>query len=207
MPHVPCRRIAGSALLMGAVALGSTLVGVSSASTPGAAASTAPAKTVTATLIAPTPGTLARGSKVRSSALGERVFTDAVHGFALASVASGQYPAATADAGKTWRTDGPALHLNAAQAPLVVLDLGAANRNTIFAYGGAQVIDSTSDGGKHWYRALFDGLSMAVVRGSSGHLVGYIDGSAGGGTKGQTWQYVSKNGGRTWRYDTTVGGS
>jgi hypothetical protein len=205
MSRVSSLRIAAPALFLGVVAIGSTVVGVSGASTPSAAAAAGPAKTVTGALITRTPRTLAPGTRVSSSALGQRAFTDAKHGFALASVGSAQYPAATTDAGKSWRTDGPALHLNAAQAPLVVLDLGAGNRKTIFAYGGGQVIDATGDGGKHWYRALFQGLPMAVVRNPRGHLVGFIDG--GFATKGPTLQYVSKNGGRTWRYDTTVGGS
>jgi photosystem II stability/assembly factor-like uncharacterized protein len=132
------------------------------------------------------------------------VFPDARHGFALASVGQAQYPAATSNGGRTWKTDGPALHLNAAQAPFVVLEIGAAGRRTVFAYGSGQVIDTTSDGGKHWYRALFNGLPMAVVRNAFGHLVAFVDGQTGGGA---TWQYVSKDGGKTWHHNTTVGGS
>jgi hypothetical protein len=44
-----------------------------------------------------------------------------------------------------------------------------------------------------------------VVRNGLGHLVAYVD--VGTGSTGPTWQYVSKNGGRSWNYDTTVGGS
>jgi hypothetical protein len=205
---VPSPRIAGATLVLGALALGSTSVGVSAAATRSAAAAATPPKTVTASRITRPPGTLAPGTKVSSADLGQRVFTDAKHGFALASVGQAQYPAATIDAGKTWKTDGPALHINAAQAPLSVVDIGAANRKTIFAYGGGQVIDTTSNGGKKWYRATFDGLVMAVVRGSGGHLVAFVDGStSSSSSSGVTWQYVSKNGGRSWRYDTTVGGS
>src|ERR1039458_4628570 len=98
----------------------------------------------------------------------------------------------------------PALHIDAAQAPLSVTDLGVANLKTIYAYGSGQGIDTTGDGGKHWYGALFNGLVMAVVRGSSGRLVAFVDGSAG--SSGVTWQYISKNGGRTWTYDPNVGG-
>ena len=47
------------------------------------------------------------------------MFTDGKHGFALAE-GQAQYPAATNDGGKTWKTNGPALHVNAAQAPLAV---------------------------------------------------------------------------------------
>jgi hypothetical protein len=199
------RRIAGPAIVLSAVALGSVVVGVSAASTRATAAIT-PQQTVTGTLITRPAGTLKPGSKV-SSGLGQRVFTDAKHGFKLADVGQAQYPAATTDGGKTWKTDGPALHLNAAQAPLVVGVIGATNRKTVFAFGGGQVIDATGNGGKQWFRATFDGLPMAVVGGRSGHLVAFVDASSGSSSKGVTWQYVSKNGGRTWHFDTTVGGS
>jgi hypothetical protein len=208
MQLVPSPRLVGSTLVLGAVALGLTIVGVSAASTRSAAAAATPQKTVTALRITRRPGTLAPGTKVSSADLGQRVFSDGKHGFALASVGQAQYPAATNDGGTTWKTDGPALHINAAQAPLSVVDIGAANRKTVFAYGSGQVIDTTSDGGKKWYGALFDGLVMAVVRGSRGHLVAFVDGSTSSiSSSGVTWQYVSKNGGRSWRYDTTVGGS
>jgi hypothetical protein len=176
-----------------------------SAATPPGAVPAAGQKTVTATLITRAPKTLARGTTVRPSALvGQRVFTDAGHGFALASVGQAQYPAATINGGRTWQTNGPAIHLDAAQAPFAVVDIGAAGRRTVFAYGSGQVIDTTGDGGTHWYRALFNGAPMAVVRNARGHLLAFVDGETGGAA---TWQYVSKDGGRTWRHDTTVGGS
>lgn len=175
------------------------------AAIPGAsvAAAAGPPKPVTATLIARPAHTLAPGTKVSGSKLfGQRVFVDSEHGFALVDTGQAQYPAATTDGGKTWKTDGPALHLNAAQAPLAVIDIGAAGRNTVFAWGSGQVIDTTSDGGKHWYRALFtQGIPVAVAKDLRGHLVAFVDGSA------TTSQYVSKDGGKTWRLDRTQGGS
>ena len=176
-----------------------------SAATGGHGVASAGQTTVTGTLITRPARTLAPGTAVRSNELvGQRVFIDAAHGFALASVGQAQYPAATSNGGRTWRTDGPALHLNAAQAPLAVTQIGAAGRRTVFAYGSGQVIDATSDGGQHWYRALFNGQPMAVVRNAQGHLVAFVDGETGASG---TAQYVSKNGGRTWRLDSTVGGS
>ncbi|HWD75892.1 MAG TPA: hypothetical protein VG371_12195 [Solirubrobacteraceae bacterium] len=193
---------------MGAAALGAGVIAVGAVGAGASVAASVPAagqKTVTATLISRGPRTLAPGTTVRPSNLvGQRVFTDAGHGFALASVGQAQYPAATSNGGRTWTTNGPALHLDAAQAPFAVTDIGAASQRTVFAYGSGQVIDTTGDGGKHWYRALFNGEPMAVVRNAQGHLVAFVDGETNGGA---TWQYVSKNGGRTWRYDTTVGGS
>lgn len=164
-----------------------------------------PQQIVTAAPISRPPLTLKPGSAVRSG-LGQRVFVDAKHGFSLAAVGEAQYPAATVNGGRTWKTDGPALHLDAAQAPLSVTNLGATSRNTIFAFGSGQVIDATSNGGKRWYRAIFDGVPMAVVGGPSGHLVAFVDASNGTSVKGVTWQYISRNGGRTWRFDETVGG-
>jgi hypothetical protein len=131
---------------------------------------------------------------------GQRVFTDAKHGFALASPADADYPVATTDGGKTWRTDGPALHVHAANAPAAVLYIGALNRKTIFAWGGGQVIDATNDRGKTWYSTLFtNGAPVGVVPVLTGGLDGFI-GSINGR---RIWQYVSKDG-RTWHYKATV---
>jgi hypothetical protein len=204
--------VGGVAVLAGAAAIAiassadgrSTSAGVGTPPT----ATAVPARTVTASRITRFPQTLAPGTAVKSSQLGQRVFVDAKHGFALAAGAQAQYPAATTDGGRTWRTDGPALHVDAAQAPLAVLSVGAANRRTDFFYGGAQAVDVTSDGGRQWWRALFDGLSMAVVVNAEGHLVAFVDASSDAtGATGPTWQYVSTDGGRTWRYTTAVGGS
>ncbi len=205
MRLVPSSRLAGATLALGAVALGSIIAGESAASTPSTAAAAGPQKNVRAARVTPRKGTLAPGTRVGSARLGQRVFTDAGHGFALASVGGAQYPAATSDRGRTWMTDGPALHVNAAQGPLAVVDIGAISRRTIFAYGGGSAIDATSDGGRTWYSALFGGLVMAVVRGDGNHLVAFVDGSEG--RRGVTWQYVSKNGGRSWRYDSRIGGT
>jgi hypothetical protein len=188
------RKLVAAFVVVGVVlALGS--IGVSAAATRATAAAKPP-KTVTATLITRRKGTLATGTSVRAAAVsGQRVFTDAKHGFALASVGSAQYAVATADGGKTWKTYGPALHLNAAQAPLSVSFIGAVSRKTVFAWGGGQVIDATSDGGKHWYSALFTtGSPVAVVRDIQRHITAFVGSPSGGSTS----RYVSKDGGRTW---------
>ncbi len=202
MPSVSSPRIAVVALAVSAALLGSSSVAVSGASRMASAAATPP-KTVTAVRITRRPGTLAPGTKVSSASLfGQRVFTDAKHGFALASPSDADYAVATADGGKTWRTDGPALHLHAAQAPLAVVYIGAVNRKTVFAWGGGQVIDTTRDGGKNWYSALFTaGGPLAVVPELGGHLLAFVGSFSGT----PAWEYVSKDGGRTWHYQTTVG--
>jgi photosystem II stability/assembly factor-like uncharacterized protein len=203
MSSVSSARIAVAASVVSAALLGSSSVGVSGASTRLASAAATPPKTVTAVRLTRRPGTLAPGTRVSSASLfGQRVFTDANHGFALASPSEADYAVATTDGGKTWRTDGPALHLHAAQAPLAVVYIGAVNRKTVFAWGGGQVIDTTRDGGKSWYSALFtDGGPVAVVPEPGGHLLAFVGSFSGT----PTWQYVSRDGGRTWHYQTTVG--
>jgi len=178
--------IAGAAVLSCGFAL----------ATAGAATPAAP-KTVTATRITRPSGTLKPGSSVKAKNIfGQRTFTSATRGFALATVGQAQYPVATSDGGTTWKTNGPALHLDAAQAPLSIVFIGAVNRNTIYAWGGGQVIDTTKDGGKTWYRALFtSGSPVAVVNDPSGHLLAFVQGFSGSSTV----KYTSKNGGRTWK--------
>jgi hypothetical protein len=191
--------MAGSAAL---VAAGAAAAGPSLAATP------APQKTVTATAITRRTGTLKPGTAVTSKQLGIRTFLNGSYGVALAAGSQAQYPAVTTNGGRTWHTNGPALHVDAAQAPLTVLYEGVASRETSFAYGGGQVVDVTSNGGKTWRGALFDGLVMAVVPTFNGHLVAFIDGSnPGSGASGPTWQYVTKDGGHSWHYTTTIGGS
>lgn len=201
MPSVSYPRTVMAAVVISAALLGSSLVAVSGASRRAAAAAAKPPKTVTAVPIPRRPGELASGTNVSSADIfGQRVFPSAKHGFALASVQDADYAVATADRGKTWKTEGPALHLHALQAPLAVLFIGAVNRKTAFAWGGGQVIDATSDGGKHWYSALFvNGGPVAVVH-ATGHLLAFI-GSFNGAT---TWQYVSTDRGRTWHFQSTV---
>ncbi len=96
---------------------------------------------------------------------------------------------------------GPALHLNAAQAPLVVCEVGALNRRIYFADGcGGETVDTTSDGGKHWWRTFFGGGVQAVL-GSGGRLVAFVAVNSASGSSAATWVYVSSNGGRHWRYE------
>ena len=195
-----------SILAVSAAVLASIIASASAAPSRSAHAAAGPQQTVTATLISRPGQTLAPGSTVSASKIfGNRVFTGAQRGFALVDTGQAQYPAATVNGGKTWKTDGPALHLNAAQAPLAVIYIGAAGPKTIFAWGTGQVIDTTSDGGQHWYRALFFGLPVAVVRNPQGHLVAFVDGETS--SSNSSLQYVSKNGGKTWRLDNTIGGS
>jgi hypothetical protein len=192
MPFVSSPRRTVIAVITGVTVLGSSFAfATAAASTPN------PPKTVRATRITRQSGTLAPGTHVRSGdVVGQRTFTDGTRGFGLASVGGADYPVTTTDAGKTWKTDGPALHLHAAQAPLAVAFIGVVNRKRVFAWGGGgQVIDTTNDGGKSWYRTLFtSGFPIAVAHDTNGHLLAFVKSFTGASTV----EYISKDGGRTW---------
>jgi photosystem II stability/assembly factor-like uncharacterized protein len=169
------------------------------------AASAAPPHTVTARQLKPRAHTLRPGTRVRASKLvGVRVFVGPSRGFALVNTGEAQYPAATVDGGRTWRTDGPALHINAADAPESVLDLGAAGRRRVFAYGGGQVVDVTNDGGKHWWQALLGDDVLSVVA-FGNRLIAVAQDATGSGSQAQTVVYVSRDGGRHWHLNNTLG--
>lgn len=199
-----------AALLAAGAAVGVTALGVSSASPRRAATATVPTPParVTAQRITQQRLTVKPGTRVRSSQLGStRVFVDDSHGFALASVGSAQYPAATADGGRTWRTNGPVLHEDAAQAPLAVDEVGAIDRRTEYFFGGGgSVVDSTGDGGRHWWRAFLGDAAMAVVPGVRDQLVAFVQTALGDGTEhALTSVYVSRDGGHHWRHDANLG--
>jgi hypothetical protein len=190
------------------LALAATCVGVAAAAptvSPRPPAPTVNAispPTVTATPIARVPNTLRPGHVVRSSTLGHRAFVDNTHGFALANVSNAQYPAATVNGGRTWRVNGPALHLNAAQAPLVVCEVGALNRRNYWAEGcGGQVVDTTNDGGKHWWRSLFEGGVLSVVS-SGGRLLVLLESFTPGTASATIQVYVSTDKGRNWQFES-----
>ena len=180
-----------------AMALAATAVVAVSGAT---AAAPKPAKTVTGSLITPTLHTLKPGTKVSPAKFGARVFVNGSDGWAFAIGDQAQYAATTTDGGTTWTIASPALHVNAAQAPLVVTQLGALSAKVAYAFGDSQVADVTTDGGKHWYRALWQGTVTAVVPGFGSHqLLAYVDGGASAsGPTAPTWQYSSTNGGKTW---------
>jgi photosystem II stability/assembly factor-like uncharacterized protein len=169
------------------------------------AATAAPARAITARQLKPRAHTLRPGTRVRASKLvGVRVFVNASRGFAIVNTNQAQYPAATVDGGRTWRTDGPALHINAADAPESVLDLGAAGRRRVFAYGGGQVVDVTSDGGKHWWQAFLGDDVLSVVA-FGNRLIAVAQDAVGSGSRAQTVVYVSRDGGRHWHLNNKLG--
>ncbi len=211
---VNVRRAGGGKLVgpavavLGAAVVSSVAVGGSSVSGPAAraAGSQPPASVVATRLPADTPPFSRPGTIVSSTDLGVRVLVNARDGFALATTSLGggtTYPAQTVNAGKTWRIDGPAFHVSAANAPNVVTQVGAASRSTYFAYGGpggAESVVVTSDGGKRWWRAYLPGVPEAVVYGPVGTsgargLLAFVQ--AGPSV---VWAYLSTDGGRHWSY-------
>lgn len=202
------RRLLALAVLVIPTAFGGAIAfGIPSA----AARSSSPAKaasvpqTVTATLISRPPGTLRPGTHVSHADLGPREFPNPHVGFSLASVGQAQYPAETVNGGQTWRTNGPALHLDAAQAPLAVVFTGASNAHTFYAFGGGQVVDATGDGGRHWWRASLGDAPIAVVPRLGGGLVAFTQDANSTGSGGVTVVYVSTDGGHHWHHSTRFG--
>ncbi len=197
------------AAVLAVAAVSFTAVGVSSASeepAPRAAAATPPASVTARPLPADTRPFSRPGTIVSSSDLGVRVFVNASRGFALATTSLGgatTYPAETVNGGRTWRIDGPHLHVSAADGPDEVTALGVAGPATFFAYGGpggGEAVDVTSDGGKHWWRAYMPGNPVAVVYGvlspsGARGLLALVQGKPG-----EIWAYVSTDGGRRWSY-------
>lgn len=191
-------------LLVAGCGLGSAMLDVSVAATP---AAPTPTPTIRAQLITRQPRTAKLGTKVPLSGLGQRVFINRRVGYALGDFGSAQYPAKTTDGGATWKTFGPALHVNALQAPLAVTEIGVKNARTIYFFGSGQVVDATGDGGKHWWRAFSQELSVAVVPGIGSRLLWFTQSAAGASaTNAVTWPYVSTDGGKVWHYTTALGG-
>ncbi|MFI4989843.1 MAG: hypothetical protein ACHQHO_02855 [Solirubrobacterales bacterium] len=189
------------------LALGATCVGVAAATTvsprpPVPSINAISAAIVTAIPIARVPNTLRPGHVVRSSTLSHRLFVDNTHGFALANVSEAQYPAATVNGGRTWRVNGPALHLNAAQAPFVVCEVGALDRRNYWAEGcDGEVVDTTNDGGRHWWRSSFEGGVLTVVS-SSARLLVFLEIITPGSASATIQVYASTDKGRHWHFES-----
>jgi hypothetical protein len=149
---------------------------------------------------------------VGSNFSGVRVFANRRVGFALSDIppqGGGTYPVATADGGRTWRTDGPVLHVPAAQGPLAVDQAGVVGPRIYFAWCGAcnMVIDVTPDAGRHWWQVFMPGEVLAVLGGSRGRagLTAIVAGptSAPNGRGASFWVYRTADGHR-WRYDYSI---
>lgn len=168
-----------------------------------------PPKTVTARRLRPSaPTGLRPGTPVGSGFTGVRVFANRHVGFAttnLPQAGGGTYPVATSDSGRRWRTDGPVLHIPAAQGSVAIGQAGVLGPKIYFAWCGAcnTVIDVTPDAGKHWWQTFMPGNVLAVIGGSDPRagLTAIIEGptSASNGRGASLWDYLSTNG-RRWTY-------
>lgn len=169
-----------------------------------------PPRHLTASRIRPRPGwpTVAAGTVVRSSDLfTNRVFANASDGFALVNRDQAQYPARTVDGGRSWRIDGPQLHVDAADGPEGLGYVGLVGRRTFFAYGSS-VVDVTTNAGHTWWETHLGELVVAVVPAPGNELVAYVQQQLDSFSMSPavTWQYVSVDGGRHWGYTATLGG-
>lgn len=157
---------------------------------------------VSVTTIRVQPSTLPVGSRVRNGGVQQRrTFIGESFGVTLGHDSSGAvYPVQTGNGGRSWHTDGPALWVPAADAPLTVSTVTASTRSLQYAYGGGQVVDVTKGGGPTWRRATFPGTVEAVVPGTRRNsLIAYVvPGTRGGSPQ----QYVTTNGGISWRDKT-----
>jgi hypothetical protein len=144
-------------------------------------------------------GQPADGAPVHVSRQDQRVFTNAHDGVALVSVRGELTPARTTDGGSVWRIDGPGLYAEgAADAAVAVNNIGAQDAATFYAYGGGQVLDITSDGGRVWRQAIFQGLEAGASPIDHG-VAAYVDQSNSTGTQGITIQFYTSTGGHSWR--------
>lgn len=174
-----------------------------------ASSDASPPKAVTARRLRPSaPAGLRPGTPVGSGFTGVRVFANRRVGFAVTNVpqaGGGTYPVATSNGGRTWRTDGPVLHIPAAQGAVAVGQAGVLGPRIYFAWCGAcnTVIDVTADAGKRWWQTLMPGIVLAVIGGSNPRagLTAIIEGpaSAPNGRGASLWVYLSTDG-RRWTY-------
>jgi hypothetical protein len=197
-----------SALMLGACggSSGPQLARPSSDTAPNNAS---PPKSVTARRLRPSaPGGLRPGTPVSPGFTGVRAFANRRVGFGITDLpqaGDGTYPVATSDSGKTWRTDGPVLHIPAAQGPVAVGQTGVLGPKIYFAWCGAcnMVIDVTPDAGKHWWRTFMPGLVLAVIGGADARagLTAIIEGPTNSptGRGASLWAYLSTDGHR-WSY-------
>lgn len=167
-----------------------------------AASAPTPPRHLTAVRMRPRPEWAApRGTPVRpADVFTTRVFANAHVGFALAGVGNAQFPVRSLDGGRTWRVDGPAVHVDAADGAEGVGYVGVSGPRTFFAYGSS-VVDVTTDGGRSWWETYLGELVVAVVPVGGAQLVAYVQQSLDPQGIGPvaTWQYVSRDGGRHWR--------
>jgi hypothetical protein len=181
------------------VALATAVAAPLALSAPGS-----PPATVTATkLSADRSPFLPAGRVVSDVTLTNRVYVNSRDGFSLSWQPNAQYGACTTDAGHTWRICTPVLHVNAANAPNVVTEIGA-DHSTYWVFGGpggGQSVVVSNDAGRTWYRAYMPGVPMAVTESNVGtvrRLIAFV------ATGQKPLVYISSDGGHTWKYTSRI---
>lgn len=179
----------------------------------GATSRAAPPHTVIAYPLRPdAAGGLRSGSRVGAGFTGIRAFINRRDGFAIADLpqaSDGTYPLATTDGGKTWRTDGPVLHVPAAQGAAAVEQAGVAASRIYFAWCPAcnNLIDITPDAGRHWWAVRLPGQILTLVGTpyARAGLLAVVEGPTSDprGRGSSLWVFGSTNG-RRWTYRYTM---
>ncbi len=167
-----------------------------------------PPQRITARRMPPDYANVRPGTKVPPSWVTSRSFTDSTHGFGLAEIGGkrggGTYPARTTNGGATWRTDGPAFVNASADGAEGVEYTGVVGDRTQYAYG-ASVVDVTTNAGRTWWQA-FLGEQLLAVTFQNNRLIAIVQQqTTHQGLKAVTQVYVSKDGGRHWRYNNQLG--
>jgi len=157
-----------------------------------------PPTTVTATkLAADKPPYAVRGTVISASTLANRVFVNHSDGVSISAYKDAQYAACTTDSGRIWKVCSPHVHVNAADAPDVITEVGA-DGGTRYLYagptGGDSVVVSTNT--VDWYRARFQHPVAMVVDDvlAPKQTIDVFDDSPSG-----ILLYQSSDGGKTWK--------
>jgi hypothetical protein len=195
----------GALAAAGAIGAAALTVSATDAGAHSRPAASALPRTMTGQVIKVRSGTQRPGTVLKSSMIfSTRVYSSDRHGFALANANSADYPVLTTNGGATWKIAGPALHVDAANAPATVASVGVSGAQTDYAYGSG-AIDVTGNGGATWYQVFPEGNVTAVVTGAHG-LAAYVQALNAQGIATGVYQYVSTDGGRRWTLSNQIDG-
>jgi hypothetical protein len=161
--------------------------------------------TMTAAKIYGQPDTLKQGARLSAKQItNPRVFATAKDGLAIGADDQGtDYAAVTTNGGASWTVASPALFTATADAPNAVQSVTTAGKvNVVY---GANSIDTNTSGSGTWYRVYSEGWITAVVQGLHG-IAAYVQVNNSQGVITGVVQYVSTNGGRTWKLSNVAGG-
>ena len=151
------------------------------------------------------------GARVQNHFSGTRTFVTRRVGFALGNLSgsegSAMYPLATTNRGKTWRIAGPVVNVAAGQGPVDVAQSGVVNARTWFMCCGLNnVVDVTTDAGKHWWQAFLPAEVINVFAGDNPHarLIAIVRADSPPGYVHQRLLVYTSTDGRRWTYDPSM---